>query len=485
MKKILISVCAAAALLLGAVGLTACGAHKFDTEWSYDNNRHWHACIAHKNCKERGDLALHTFVEGESEEEGKKTFICTGCFYTKTESPLDTPVVKLSENVLTWDEVLNATGYDIYRNGEKITSASGTSHIIRETEAGGYVYSVVATTNKAGYCASDRSNSVTYEKFSVLGTPELVANEKQGTLGWTSVSHATGYKVYFRPDGGGDEIVRDAESSPYTVTEAQGKYYVTVQAVSSDKYYTAGDKSNEVEYTVAERLPAPKITLRAFQLTWNTVENATGYRVYRDGFPMGSTQTENYYTIYETEPGNHIFTVTAMPNPSDIYLESSPSNEVSFYMPAIKQLDVDGTAAGSPIFGCGEIYCNLYHGFFLEFTGELNKEYVFTVNGSKLQRPVSTPRSITIYDHETAKKTLGDEGYVIITGLTGTSDPLLITGRKIFVAYYYEGEVQLQGLAQPDVISVSVKEAPASAAAQAAEITLALPPEPVSLKKRH
>lgn len=72
-KKLLSAAAASLVAVLSAatVFASACGPdheHEWDTEWSYDETNHWHACLA---CDEVNDLAAHTFDKGE----------CTVCSY--------------------------------------------------------------------------------------------------------------------------------------------------------------------------------------------------------------------------------------------------------------------------------------------------------------------------------------------------------------------------------------------------------------------
>ena len=99
MKKrlltILLSLVAATCLTFA---LTACGekkteceknGHSFATEWTSDATDHWHKCA---NCNEVSDKAAHTWNAGEITtpatftSDGVKTYTCTVCAKTRTES---------------------------------------------------------------------------------------------------------------------------------------------------------------------------------------------------------------------------------------------------------------------------------------------------------------------------------------------------------------------------------------------------------------
>ena len=65
--------------------------HAWDTKWSKDNDHHWHKC-KNANCTEIADQAEHRWNEGEvttpatCTTPGERTFTCTACSATKTET---------------------------------------------------------------------------------------------------------------------------------------------------------------------------------------------------------------------------------------------------------------------------------------------------------------------------------------------------------------------------------------------------------------
>lgn len=82
-------------MLIGSMflGITSCKAHEhtFAEDWSKDNTNHWHAATC-EHTEEKSDLAAHTWDSGKvtkeatEKEAGVKTYACTVCKFTKTES---------------------------------------------------------------------------------------------------------------------------------------------------------------------------------------------------------------------------------------------------------------------------------------------------------------------------------------------------------------------------------------------------------------
>ena len=72
------------------VGCQYAHTHSFSEEWSSDANSHWHAATC-EHSSEVNEKADHTWDSGEitleptEQTDGKKTFICTVCQYTKEE----------------------------------------------------------------------------------------------------------------------------------------------------------------------------------------------------------------------------------------------------------------------------------------------------------------------------------------------------------------------------------------------------------------
>ena len=99
--------------------------HAWDTEWSKDNDHHWHKC-KNANCTEIADQAEHSWNEGKVTTSptctavGEKTYTCTACSATKTEpvpATGHTPGAAVCENKVaatcttagSYDEVVYCT----------------------------------------------------------------------------------------------------------------------------------------------------------------------------------------------------------------------------------------------------------------------------------------------------------------------------------------------------------------------------------------
>lgn len=123
MKKLVSLLLAVCMCFSVSVIFTACGhEHTYKTEWSKDKTHHWHACTD-KNCADVADKTQHTWNKGEvttpatAEEDGTKTFTCTACGQTKTETVKYVAVVPTqTEWSQAFAATINATNFTYTRD---------------------------------------------------------------------------------------------------------------------------------------------------------------------------------------------------------------------------------------------------------------------------------------------------------------------------------------------------------------------------------
>ncbi|MEV4093644.1 carbohydrate binding domain-containing protein [Streptosporangium saharense] len=203
-----------------------------------------------------------------------------------------------STATLKWSASEGATGYNVYRDGTKVGSATTTTYTDVGAPAGSHVYQVTAV-NAVGESA--KSESVTL----VVGndTPQVPAtptgltgtgNANSATLNWTAVSGATSYNVYR-----GTTKVGSATTTTFTETLPPGTYGYQVTAVNA-----AGEsaKSTQVAVLVGGDTPPPvtptgltaTVSGNAVTLKWNAASAATGYNVYRGTTKVASPATTTF-----------------------------------------------------------------------------------------------------------------------------------------------------------------------------------------------
>ncbi|MGE5385367.1 MAG: PHB depolymerase family esterase [Betaproteobacteria bacterium] len=151
-------------------------------------------------------------------------------------APAGVTVGSATDHSLTvsWNAVSGATGYNVYRDGSKVASVSGTSYADSGLSGGStYTYTVTATANGSESVKSAAVQGTTTGTPPVLGAPGGLAGTSPATgtvaLTWNVVSGAKNYNVY--RNGG---KIGSPTSAGYTDSGlASGNYSYAVSAVNS------------------------------------------------------------------------------------------------------------------------------------------------------------------------------------------------------------------------------------------------------------
>ncbi len=219
---------------------------------------------------------------------------------------------------VTWGSVSGASGYRVYRktsggSWSSIGTTTSTSYTDSEVKIGTkYYYTVraykgdwsTASANqfKAPYWSDHNSSGVSATGNGALSTPSLksaTASNGTITVKWSSVSGASGYRVYRKTSGGSWKSLGNTTSTSYTDDSdltVGTKYYYTVRAykgewstASANQFlgaYWSDYNSSGVSASAVSELSTPTLVSTSkvssgVKVTWKTVSNASGYRVYR------------------------------------------------------------------------------------------------------------------------------------------------------------------------------------------------------------
>lgn len=236
---------------------------------------------------------------------------------------LDAPVVSVSNVAssgkvkLTWDAVDEAVKYKIYRSTKKssgyklLKTTTATSFVNTSAAAGTkYYYYVKAVACNNG--SSDASNKVV--RTCDLARPAIslsnVASSGKIKISWNAVDGAVSYQVYRSSEKNGEYSLlktTTATSMTNTTAEAGNVYYYKVKAVANNS--AANSAFSTAKYRTCD-LPRPSIKLSnvastgKIRVTWDAVEGAAGYEVYR------ATSKNGTYKLLKTVTGTS-FTNTA------------------------------------------------------------------------------------------------------------------------------------------------------------------------------
>lgn len=178
---------------------------------------------------------------------------------------LSAPTITISGNYVAWTEVENATGYEVFVNGESKGTQTKCSYAITSTDAGEYKITVKALCN-GFYDASELSNEVVYTLKGNAGT-ELVTLDSpvitltDGVLSWEAVEGASTYMIYV---DGTKKYETAATNFRIPETFGVGEYGFTVVASNpTSEIHLNSKASNSVTHKV-EALDLTKPLLSIF-----------------------------------------------------------------------------------------------------------------------------------------------------------------------------------------------------------------------------
>ena len=255
---------------------------------------------------------------------------------------------------VTWEAVENATRYELYRDGVKVYEGSNTSYTDRGfvntvlTPGASYVYEVVAVGDAAAvgdagnYLASEKSTQATFVTQKRLDQPTLEygsRTETSITVNWTAVANATGYKLEYRVKGATEWTTENVDGTSY---DANGltpatTYEFQLTAIGDGDptalatLYLDSETSAILEKNTQATLDAPTLTLKeqsidSITLSWNLIENATGYDIYKNNAKIttiNSGETTSYVVTDLEAGGSYSYQIKAK---GDSALNSSDPN---------------------------------------------------------------------------------------------------------------------------------------------------------------
>lgn len=228
-------------------------------------------------------------------------------------APQDLRVEQLSGNgvKLSWSEVQNCEKYRIYRSTNhdayvlvKTVSGTGTATYGLDLEKNVYTFKVAAVDEKDGLMISGEF-SEEIEVGKLLETPQnlraIRASDSQAQIVWDAVEEATAYRLYRSTDGGSFNLVKTVtgtSTNNYSLDFANHSYSYQVCAIQEESSLVRRSKMS-IAAEVVYRLEAPENVRarKAFASTafvsWDAVDNATGYRIYRssDGIAYSLVKT--------------------------------------------------------------------------------------------------------------------------------------------------------------------------------------------------
>ena len=243
--------------------------------------------------------------------------------------------------LVSWPSVTGAAGYRVYRATSaygtytQLGTSSSTSYTDNSLLLGTTYYYTVSAYNDAGESSQSSYNYVA----TVLPAPSNVSATVQSSGGyinvsWSSVTGATGYRVYRSTSSSGTySQVGTTSSASYTDNSLTPgtTYYYMVSA-----YNSAGESSKSSYAYAATVLAAPSNVSAVLQssgnsitVSWYSVTGATGYKVYRGTSAYGTytqagtASSTSYTDNYLTSGATYYYKVSAYNGSGDSELSSA------------------------------------------------------------------------------------------------------------------------------------------------------------------
>ena len=254
------------------------------------------------------------------------TALTNATWHYGKEDPVLPPTVQIATKAatgkprLSWDAVEGADFYRIYR----ATSKNGTYSYLKSTHSTAFTDSSAVTGVNYYYKVKSVEESGNVSRFSNmvnrccdLPRPEVSAAVNAATgkpkLTWEAVDGANCYRIYRRTAGNDFVYLDSTSSTAFTdkTAEAGVNYYYQVKAVH--RYYSQANSARSLSVNRACDLPKPVVTIGlkngAPQITWEKIDGAEKYRVYRADSKTGeyelvkSTITANSFRDTSAEAG--------------------------------------------------------------------------------------------------------------------------------------------------------------------------------------
>ena len=255
--------------------------HKYSSDWSFDEKGHWHQCDCGKRkeftehnslveCSICGYTCDHSNCSDEithptETSQGCITHTCILCGTVAVDSYTDYEALVLSASVdandsvqLSWNEIVNAIGYEIYevKNGEEkyITVSTDFSYTISEISAGNHIIKIKALFSD-DYTLSSNEVAVTIIKPAFKGH-NLVLSGKIGVNFYMELPDGDYSDSYMEFNINGNKQIDYIDYADTYAGLFNFTCYVTSVEIADNitAVFHYGDKTVESNYTVEKYL---------------------------------------------------------------------------------------------------------------------------------------------------------------------------------------------------------------------------------------
>ena len=205
-------------------------------------------------------------------------------------------LVKKNAVLLSWEVVEGASAYNVYRDGELLTTTTDNGYDdydLKYEKQYSYELASVDWVKSEGP-RSNKKNVTTHPELKALKKINAEPGENSVLLSWEKHSLAHSYFIYQN-----GEKIDSTQSTTYTAkTEAGSENCFNV--TPKDQFGTEGAQTkpacDKSQYSPPEDIIVA-VDLNTVTLSWELVEGASTYNIYRDGKEISNTVKSSYKDI--------------------------------------------------------------------------------------------------------------------------------------------------------------------------------------------
>lgn len=200
---------------------------------------------------------------------------------------------------LSWTAVTNASSYNIqYKkqsasNWSSTTSSTASVTLSSLSQGTAYNWKVTAVGDGTNFTNSEASSVSSFTTKTQLATPSptYTATSTTITATWSAIANANSYTIRYKKSTASSWSTTTSNTTSKTITglSANTIYYLQVKASTTNTQYVDSSYSTQASVKTLTKLATPtglsadQITNNSARVKWESVANATGYKVeYRE-----------------------------------------------------------------------------------------------------------------------------------------------------------------------------------------------------------
>lgn len=290
------------------------------------------------------------------------------------------PEISLQGNKISWSEVENATGYEVYENETLKQTVTETSYTIQA--AGGQYSYTVKTVAEGG--KSEASNAVS---VTVLAAPTVTLQGER--LTWTAVTGAKSYQVYV--NGEADRRYGATATGHNITVTTPGIYSYTVVAESNEDGVVNSMPSAAAVYSIPIPVtvnapldyPQGSVTLKVYDGATEkatesvTLENGTGtaqFTLALQAYTVKAQPAQGYVA-------NYGYITESSPRATVTIVEATPENTLNLNE---NQKEINGTEESPAVLVFTAQTAGIH-----SLVGAEGDNYTVTLNGATVISPAT------------------------------------------------------------------------------------------------